>query len=114
MNINKIIKEQEDFCKSTVLTLILLQAYKNNPKEFFLLFSKKINEDYFYNVSTDEYLWESLDELASDIANKSKAFTIKANGIFSVLHYAQPKKKKCSIEEIIENFHTFAEREWEI
>jgi hypothetical protein len=116
MSIEHIIKEQEDFVTQVSLTLIFLYGYRNNPEYFELLLSMKVKEEYSYEKykSNPEYLWETLEELSSDIIHGSKKFVIKSNGIFSSLDFVGNKKKKSSVEEIIYYFSQFADGPWEI
>lgn len=114
MTLNDIVKQQEQFLvDQTILTLMLL-TFKNNVEEFDLLFSKEIKEYYKFDFSNPEYVWESLSELCSDFINKEKSFYLRANGIFETLHFAKPKKKKISTDEMIEFFLGSSQGPWSI
>jgi hypothetical protein len=105
MNIDQSIKEQTQFLWNVGLTLAMLKAYKNNPSDFLMLFSKKVIDKYQMEQTNPEYLWESLDEFANDMAFGNAKFAIKnAGGIFMYIDFAIPKKKKLDMLEAVEFF----------
>jgi hypothetical protein len=116
MTINRVIKEQEDFVTQVSLTLLFLYVYKNNPTSFDLLFTKKVKDEYSYEKykSNPEYLWETFEEITSDIIYGTKKFALKHNGIFFSLDFAGNKKKKSTVEEIFYQFSQLADGPWDI
>ena len=116
MNIESVIKEQEDFIRQVLLTLMFLKMYAGNPESFELLLSKAVKEEYEYEKykSNPEYLWETLDTITCDIVHGPKKFAIKQNGIFPCLDFAAKKKKAASATNIINEFESLACDGWEI
>ena len=112
--LDQIIKEQTNFLLEQTILLLMLRTYKNNTDEFYLLFSKEIREHYKFDFSNDEYIWEALSELCNDFVNNEKQFCLSANGIFETLHFAKPKKKKLSVEQMSEHFYKTSFEPWAI
>lgn len=114
--IDEIIVEQQDFINRQYLALVLLEAYRGNPKSFPLLFNEKIRKDYNYDDSNPEYIWEFVNEIADaiDIADGEFCdFTLLPNGLFSALVYAGKKKKKITLDDAIQHFGQYTGK-WEI
>jgi len=116
MNINTVVKEQEDFVRQTLLTLIFLKMYAGNPEAFELLLSDRVKKEYEYEKykNNSDYLWETIDQLTCDIVHGPKKFTIKQTGIFPCLDFVAKKKKAATPLDIILEFESLACDGWEI
>lgn len=110
-NTNKIIENQENFVKREQIVLNLLKFYfndesynpitKNNDKCFKDIFSNEILKELQYDPT---YIEEFLLEFAESVENgyKNKYITIESNGIFSYFTFTKNKKKRITLDKVIE------------
>lgn len=111
--INRIIKEEERFLEQIRFTLFLLKAYKNNPKEFFLLIGESLKKRYFWKKKMSLLqIWDFLEELSGDISNRYIHVHFKENGVFPVLEIK--KKSGLKITTIMERLKGCDNQEWRI
>jgi hypothetical protein len=96
--LSKVIENQKLFIEQVTLTLKFLKVYQGNPEDFKLLIGSDVWECYQFNIGHEaknaEWMWESIEEMACDIVNDSKKFTVTHSGIFPTLHFSKKKDKR--------------------
>lgn len=113
--IAEIRRSQEQFYNSVVMTSVFLNVFSGNPDDFHLLLGDEIIERYQFGKAWEnpEWVWESIDEMTTDMAFGNKYFTVKGNGLFITLHFTT-KKKAMRLDDIIREFTRYMGESWEI
>jgi len=98
-----------------VMTSVFLNVFSGNPDEFHLLLGDEIIKEYKFDEAwkNPEWVWESIDEMTTDMAFGNKYFTIKGNGLFITLHFTI-KKKAMHLDDIIRHFSNYMGEPWGI
>lgn len=114
-HISEIIESQRQFYDSVVLTSVFLNIFSGNPDEFQFLLSDEIIEKYQFEKAWEspEWVWESIDEMTTDMAFGNKYFTYTGNGLFITLRFTS-KKKAMKIDDIIRGFAGYMGGKWGI
>jgi len=94
--LDKMIKQQEEFVKQNQLTLALMQAYKRDKDNVIFLGSKLMKACQF----DEKYLDECFDEIA-EMANHGCVGFAPAGGLFRVIEIVIKKKNSASMDDII-------------
>ena len=107
--------EQEKFYNNVVMTSVFMNVFNGNPDDFHLLIGNEIIEKYQFEKSWDnpEWVWESVDEMCSDMAFGVEHFTVVGNGLFRTLHLTT-KKKAMKLDDIIRSFVDYMGEEWDV
>lgn len=113
--IAEIRKSQEQFYNSVVMSSVFLNIFSGNPDEFQFLLSDEIIERYQFEKAwkNPEWVWESIDDMTTDMAFGNKYFTYTGNGLFITLRFTT-KKKAMKIDDIIRGFSCYMGDKWAI
>lgn len=114
-SIEEVLKSQADFCEQVMFTFMLLKIYAGNPSQFEHLLGDEVIKEYHYSNDLDaEVVWEALEELSYDLCHDHKKFVIVESGIFPSLHFAKAKKKRHTLDDIVERFKIYTDGPWTI
>lgn len=110
--INACLEEQVNIIAKAELTMLFLKVYKNNPKEFYMLFDEKLIEELKYNSKNTDAVYEFCRSLADEIIEPVDLyFHMASNGIFSYIEYSK-KLDKNLLDDIYQRFGPMANYAW--
>lgn len=110
------IEEQINIVAASELTMLFLKVYKNNPKEFYMLFDENIIHDYIgeYNHKNIDDVYEFCRGISEEIVSPIEDhFHMTSNGIFSYIEYSK-KLDNNLLNDIYERFSPLQQQSWGI
>lgn len=108
------LEEQVNNVAKAELTMLLLKVYKNNSKEFYMLFDEKIINDFIgeYNYKNIDDIYEFCQSISEEIIEPTEDhFHMTSNGIFSYIEYSK-KLDKNILNDIYDRFGPLQHRTW--
>jgi len=111
------LEEQTNIVAKAELAMLFLKVYKNNPKEFYMLFDENIISEIYghkYNPKNIDEVYEFCLSLSEAIIEPNKQFFhMTSNGIFSYIEYSK-KFDENVLNDIYIRFGPLASYAWGI
>ena len=110
------IEEQINIVAASELTMLFLKVYKNNPKEFYMLFDENIIKEFCgeYNHKNIDDVYEFCQNISQEIIEPlEQYFHMASNGIFSYIEYSK-KLDENILDDIYDRFSPMQNYSWGI